>query len=144
MTNRFYHAEWIISEFTTSSPIASATAAVRGADQRFYQQTTFSWILSILSVSLLKTTRYCRTLVPLFSAAVSFSSVLNLCFRDGLPLHIRGHIGTPAFQWHDVVHNIAFPPVRIAGLFHVLPFRGGTAPDPAIAVPWCNRGFLRN
>src|SRR5881396_63776 len=103
MTNRFYHAEWIISEFTTSSPIASATAAVRGADQRFYQQTTFSWILSILSVSLLKTTDI--ALVPLFSAAVSFRSVLNLCFRDGLPLYIRGHIGTPAFQWHDVVHN---------------------------------------
>ena len=99
MTNRFYHAEWIISEFTTSSPIASATAAVRGADQRFYQQTTFSWILSILSVSLLKTTdiavRWCRYSLRQFLSVLSLivaSATVCHCIFEGTsaPPHSSG------------------------------------------------------
>ncbi len=80
----------------------------------------------------------------LFSAAVSFRSVLNLRLRGRLPLHVGRRVGAAAFERNAVIDDVALPSLGIAGLFHELSFRGGTALDPAIAVPLRNRGFLRN
>ncbi len=68
-------------------------------------------------------------------AAGSLPFVLSLRFRNGLPLHVARPVGTATFQRDDMVNDVAWPAVRIAGLAHEFALRCFAADKPSVAVP---------
>src|SRR6202011_5226734 len=69
--------------------------------------------------------------------------VLGLAFGDRLPLHVPRRISAAALQRDDVIHDIARPAVRIAGLRHELLPGLRAAGDPPVAVPRADCAIIR-
>src|SRR2546430_13521216 len=78
------------------------------------------------------------------TATIPLSSIFNLCFLHGLPLHVRRHVGPAAFQRHDVIHNITLASSGVAGLLHEFVSGGRTALNLAIAGSLGDRGSIWN
>jgi len=45
----------------------------------------------------------------------AFLPILHLPFFDGLPLHVARRVRTAGTERHDVIDDVAFATVRIAG-----------------------------
>src|SRR5215831_5493128 len=81
-----------------------------------------------------------RFLLP---PAPSFASILDLRLLHRLPLHVRRNISAAAFKGNDVIDDVTLPPSRVACPPHELTSCRGAPLDPAVAVPFGDRRFLR-
>src|SRR5262249_27939539 len=77
-------------------------------------------------------------------SAFSFCPVFNLRFPHRLPLHVRGNFSSATFQRHDVIHDVALPPLRITCPPHEVRSCRRATLDPAVATSYGDRRSLRN
>jgi hypothetical protein len=60
---------------------------------------------------------------------------------DRLPLHVRWAITTPLVEGHEMVHDVPWASVRIAGLVHKLLLGLGIALDVPMAITGTGRAI---